>query len=239
MVRPLIVAATAALVLALAGPAQAAQREPWEAAADLRTTLAEAQRALVLGEPGQAKQLVRKAATLDLGPLAPAAQPGLAAAGGGRGGGGPCRAGDRPCQDVDGDSGRGRRARHRRRSRRRRRFRSCLAPRPGVSSANAIHAARCRRHARSAGSGGGSAGRRRGCRRDPGRPARHVPGPPSCLARDRGVGWRTGLRHQPLGRGGVRTRVLRGARSRLRRAAVCGRGHGRDAGLRRARGVGP
>ncbi len=78
--RPLIVAATAAAFLALAGTATAAPQEPWQAAADVRTTLAEAQRALVLGEPAKAKLLVDKAAALRLGPLGPAARPGLAAA---------------------------------------------------------------------------------------------------------------------------------------------------------------
>ncbi len=80
MTRPLIVAATAVAALALAGVASAAAREPWEAAADVRTTLAEAQRALVLGEPARAKLLARKAAAFDLGVLGPAAAPGVAAA---------------------------------------------------------------------------------------------------------------------------------------------------------------
>lgn len=76
--RPLIVAATAAVFLALTGTATAAAQEPWEAAADVRTTLAEAQRALVLGEPDKAKELVEKAAGRQLGPLGRAAKPGLA-----------------------------------------------------------------------------------------------------------------------------------------------------------------
>ena len=76
--RPLIVAASAAVFLALTGTATAASQEPWEAAADVRTTLAEAQRALVLGEPEKAKELVGKAAGQQLGPLGPAAKPGLA-----------------------------------------------------------------------------------------------------------------------------------------------------------------
>ncbi len=80
MTRPLIVVATAAVALALAGVASAATREPWEAAADVRTTLAEAQRALVLGEPARAKRLAREAAAYELGALGPAAAPGLAAA---------------------------------------------------------------------------------------------------------------------------------------------------------------
>ena len=79
--RPLIVAATAAVLLALAGTAPAAPREPWQAAADVRTTLAEAQRALVLDEPAKAKALVAKAAAFELGPLEPAARPGLREAG--------------------------------------------------------------------------------------------------------------------------------------------------------------
>ena len=79
--RPLIVAATAAVCLALAGTASAAPQEPWQAAADVRTTLAEAQRALVLGEPDKARKLVAKAAAFELGPLEPAARPGLEAAG--------------------------------------------------------------------------------------------------------------------------------------------------------------
>ncbi|HET6695893.1 MAG TPA: FTR1 family protein [Gaiellaceae bacterium] len=79
--RPLIVAATAAVLLALAGTAPAAPREPWQAAADVRTTLAEAQRALVLGEPAKAKALVAKAAAFELGLLEPAARPGLREAG--------------------------------------------------------------------------------------------------------------------------------------------------------------
>jgi high-affinity iron transporter len=77
--RTVIVAAVAAL-LALGGPAFGASQEPWKAAADVRTTLAEAQRALVLGEPARANRFVRKAAALDLGALGPAAAPGLAAA---------------------------------------------------------------------------------------------------------------------------------------------------------------
>ena len=79
--RPLIVAATAAVCLALTGTAPAASQEPWQAAADVRTTLAEAQRALVLGEPEKARNLVAKAAAFQLGPLDGAAGPGLAAAG--------------------------------------------------------------------------------------------------------------------------------------------------------------
>ena len=79
--RPLIVAATAAVLLALAGTAPAAPREPWQAAADVRTTLAEAQRALVLGEPAKAKALVARAAAFELGLLEPAARPGLREAG--------------------------------------------------------------------------------------------------------------------------------------------------------------
>jgi high-affinity iron transporter len=79
--RPLIVAATAVVLLALAGTAPAAPREPWQAAADVRTTLAEAQRALVLGEPAKAKALVAKAAAFELGLLEPAARPGLREAG--------------------------------------------------------------------------------------------------------------------------------------------------------------
>src|SRR5688572_26524261 len=75
--RPLIVAATAAVCLALAGAASAAPQEPWQAAADVRTTLAEAQRALVLDEPAKAKALVAKAAAFEFGPLEPAARPGL------------------------------------------------------------------------------------------------------------------------------------------------------------------
>jgi high-affinity iron transporter len=80
MARALVGAAALVAFLALAGPASAAPRAPWEAAADVRTTLAEAQRALVLGEPGKAARLARKAAALDLGPLGPAAKPGLRAA---------------------------------------------------------------------------------------------------------------------------------------------------------------
>jgi high-affinity iron transporter len=79
--RPLIVAASAAVFLALTGTATAASQEPWEAAADVRTTLAEAQRALVLGEPAKARKLVAEANALQLGALGPAAQPGLTAAG--------------------------------------------------------------------------------------------------------------------------------------------------------------
>jgi high-affinity iron transporter len=78
--RLLIAAASAAVLLALAAPATAAAPEPWQAAADVRTTLADAQRALVLGEPAKAERLVARAAALDLGALGPAAQPGLAAA---------------------------------------------------------------------------------------------------------------------------------------------------------------
>ena len=81
MARLLIGAATAAVFLVLAGPASAAPPEPWKAAADVRTTLAEAQRALVLGEPAKARKLVAEAAALDLGALGPAAEPGLVAAG--------------------------------------------------------------------------------------------------------------------------------------------------------------
>ncbi len=80
MARSLILAAAVAAFLALAGPASGAPGEPWEAAADLRTTLAEAQRALVLAEPEKARELVTEAAALDLGALGPAAKPGLAAA---------------------------------------------------------------------------------------------------------------------------------------------------------------
>jgi high-affinity iron transporter len=79
--RPLIVAATAAVFLALAGTAPAAPQEPWQAAADVRTTLAEAQRALVLDEPVKAKALIAEAAGFQLGPLEPAARPGLREAG--------------------------------------------------------------------------------------------------------------------------------------------------------------
>ena len=70
--RSLIVAASAAVLLTLTGIATAASHEPWEAAADLRTTLAEAQRALVLGEPEKAKELVAKAAAQPLDALGPA-----------------------------------------------------------------------------------------------------------------------------------------------------------------------
>jgi high-affinity iron transporter len=80
MARTFIGAAAVAAFMALAGPAAAAPQEPWEAAADLRTTLAEAQQALVLGEPALAKRLVDEAAALDLNALGPAAKPGLAAA---------------------------------------------------------------------------------------------------------------------------------------------------------------
>src|SRR5262245_14336004 len=79
--RPLIVAAASVVFLALPGSASAASTEPWEAAADARTTLAGAQRALVLGEPATARRLVADAAALDLGPLEPVTRPGLAAAG--------------------------------------------------------------------------------------------------------------------------------------------------------------
>jgi high-affinity iron transporter len=80
MARTVIVAAAAAAFLALGGTAAGASQEPWKAAADVRTRLAEAQRALVLGEPARAKRLARKAAALDLGALGPAAGPGLATA---------------------------------------------------------------------------------------------------------------------------------------------------------------
>ena len=80
MRRGVIAAAAFAAFLALGGPASGAAQEPWKAAADVRTTLAEAQRALVLGEPAQAKRVAREAAALDLGALGPAAAPGLAAA---------------------------------------------------------------------------------------------------------------------------------------------------------------
>ena len=78
--RPFIVVASTAVFLALAGAASAASEAPWEKAADVRTTLAEAQRALVLGESGEARKLVRKAAAFDLDGLGPVASPGLAAA---------------------------------------------------------------------------------------------------------------------------------------------------------------
>ncbi len=81
MARLLITAAASAAFLVLAGPASTAPPEPWKAAADVRTTLAEAQRALVLGEPAKARKLVAEATALQLGALRPAAQPGLAAAG--------------------------------------------------------------------------------------------------------------------------------------------------------------
>jgi high-affinity iron transporter len=80
MARSLTVAAAVAALLALAGPARAAPKDPWQVAADVRTTLAEAQRALVLGEPGRAQRLARAAAARDLGALGRAAEPGLAAA---------------------------------------------------------------------------------------------------------------------------------------------------------------
>jgi hypothetical protein len=80
-VARLLITAAAAAFLVLAGPASAASLEPWKAAADVRTTLAEAQRALVLGEPAKARKLVAEATALQLGVLGPAAQPGLAAAG--------------------------------------------------------------------------------------------------------------------------------------------------------------
>jgi high-affinity iron transporter len=78
--RSLIAAASAAVFLALSSFASAASPEPWETSADVRTRLAEAQRALVLGEPAAARRLVRNAAALDLGPLRAVARPGLAAA---------------------------------------------------------------------------------------------------------------------------------------------------------------
>ncbi|MGH3013148.1 MAG: hypothetical protein ACRDMY_15105, partial [Gaiellaceae bacterium] len=78
--RPLIVAASAAAFLALWSSASAASQEPWETSADVRTRLAEAQRALVLGEPAAARRLVRGTAALDLGPLRLVARPGLSAA---------------------------------------------------------------------------------------------------------------------------------------------------------------
>ena len=61
-------AAAAATILsilaAFAGTAEAgaAGAPPWQLAADLRTTLADAERALVLGEPARARTLVRRAA---------------------------------------------------------------------------------------------------------------------------------------------------------------------------------
>src|SRR5262245_58571946 len=79
--RPLIVAATAAVFLALTGTAPAAPQEPWQAAADVRTTLAEAQRALGPDWPAKARNLVAKAAAFELGPLEAAARPGLRDAG--------------------------------------------------------------------------------------------------------------------------------------------------------------
>jgi high-affinity iron transporter len=80
MRRGVIAAAAFAAFLALGGPAAGAAQEPWKAAADVRTTLAEAQRALVLGEPARAQRVAREAAALELGALGPAATPGLAAA---------------------------------------------------------------------------------------------------------------------------------------------------------------
>jgi high-affinity iron transporter len=77
MARPLTAAAAAAALIALVWPASAASQEPWEAAADVRTALAEAQRALVLGQPARARRLVEKAANLNLGALGPAARRGL------------------------------------------------------------------------------------------------------------------------------------------------------------------
>ena len=81
MARLLITGAAAVAFLVLAGPASTAPPEPWKVAADVRTTLAEVQRALVLGEPAKARNLVAEATALQLGALGPAAQPGLAAAG--------------------------------------------------------------------------------------------------------------------------------------------------------------
>ena len=80
MARLLITGAAAVAFLVLAGPASTAPPEPWKVAADVRTTLAEAQRALVLGEPAKARNLVAEATALQLGALGPAAKPGLAAA---------------------------------------------------------------------------------------------------------------------------------------------------------------
>jgi high-affinity iron transporter len=78
--RTLIALAACGVLLALASPVAAASPEPWETAADVRTTLAGAQRALVLGEPATARRLVADAAALELGPLGPVTRPGLAAA---------------------------------------------------------------------------------------------------------------------------------------------------------------
>jgi high-affinity iron transporter len=80
MARGFLLAAIAAVLLALAAPASAARQAPWQAAADVRTTLAAAQRALVLGEPARARRLVAKASALRLGALEAAGTPGLAAA---------------------------------------------------------------------------------------------------------------------------------------------------------------
>jgi high-affinity iron transporter len=74
-----LIAVTAAALVTAQGAAAAAP-EPWQGAADVRDTLAQAQRALVLNERPLAVKLVAKAEAQPLGPIAGIARPGLAAA---------------------------------------------------------------------------------------------------------------------------------------------------------------
>ena len=223
--RPLIVAASAAVFLALTGTATAASQEPWEAAADVRTTLAEAQRALVLGEPEKAKKLVGKAAGQQLGPLGPAAKPGLADATEAVAAEDPVALEIARAATWTAILGRGRLACGRGgRSRRRRPRRgpgsssASSGPRPASPGRAPTGRSPSRRWSRA------GIGRRRGRRRRPGRPLRHVPGTPPGSARRRRRRRRAGLRRAARRGGLARPRLLRHPRGRLREAAERRRG---------------
>ena len=183
MTRPLIVVATAAVALALAGVASAATREPWEAAADVRTTLAEAQRALVLGEPARAERLAREAAANELAAARPgrSARPRRRRRGRGRRGLGGARDRARHRLDSDprggaraGDSGGGRR--RRRGGAERGSSSGSSASRPASHGRAPTRRSHCRRSPKAGWPRPGRGGGARGL-------ARHVPGSAARLAR--------------------------------------------------------
>jgi high-affinity iron transporter len=70
-VRGRVICLAAVALGLLAGNAAAATSEPWQVAADLRLNLADAQKALVLGDTAQAQRLVARSHALSLGVLSP------------------------------------------------------------------------------------------------------------------------------------------------------------------------
>ena len=205
----------------------------------MRTTLAEAQRALVLGEPDKAKELVDKAASLPLGAFGRAAKPGLADAKEAVAAEDPvaleiaraatwtailAEAASRAvAAAAAGDVDEAR----------------ALAPRSRVPHADTLHPAGCRRDARPQ-AWSRAAWPQARPRRSPRRPLRHVPGAPPGRARRRRDARPS--RTSPCGCAGAASlargyfAILEPAYAKQRSA---GRGRRDDRPLRGAGGGGP